>query len=129
MTFLTYTSDLILGAIAGVVVLGVGGLDTSDRIKLIATCIVAGLGGSGFLTNLGTKLQAEADKVTFREKLDQATSLLNQTQNMAAAGHEQVQDSLVGQGTVPEEIANQVSDNFAQIQAVAESRPEVPPTP
>jgi hypothetical protein len=128
MTFLTYTSDLILGAIAGLVVLGVGGIDTSDQVKLIATCVVAGLGGSGFLTTLGTKLQAEANTVTFSERFNQATNLLAQTQNVAAAGHEQVQDSLT-QGHVPPGIGNQLSDNFAQIQAISESRPAAPSAP
>lgn len=128
MTFLTYTSDLILGAIAGLVVLGVGGVDTSDQVKLIATCVVAGLGGSGFLTTLGTKLQAEANTVTFSERLDQATNLLAQTQSVAAAAHDQVQDS-VTQGNVSAEVGSQLSDNFAQIQAISESRPEVPQVP
>src|SRR5215211_8726849 len=127
MTFLTYTSDLILGAIAGLVVLGVGGIDTSDPVKVIGTCVVAGVGGSGFLTNLGSKAQAGTDQATADAKLDQTTSLLQAANNAAVDAHQQVQESLEQQGSVPADIANQLSDNLASIQAVAQSSPEVTP--
>jgi hypothetical protein len=127
MSFLTYSADLILGAIAGLVVLGVGGIDTSDPVKLIGTCVVAGVGGSGFLTNLGSKAQAGTEQATATAKLDHQTNLLQQAQNAAQDASQQVRDSLA-QGTVPPQIANQLSDNLASIQAVAQSIPEVSPT-
>src|SRR5215217_2910693 len=123
MTFLTYSADLILGAIAGLVVLGVGVIDTSDPVKVIGTCVVAGVGGSGFLTNLGSKAQAGTEQATATAKLDHQTNLLQQAQDAS----QQVRDSLA-QGTVPPQIANQLSDNLASIQAVAQSIPEVSPT-
>ena len=126
MSFLTYSADLILGAIAGLVVLGVGGIDTSDPVKLIGTCVVAGVGGSGFLTNLGSKAQAGTDQATADAKLDQTTSLLQQAHNAAGDARQKVQDGLE-QGSVPPQIANQLSDNLASIQAVAQSSPEVTP--
>jgi hypothetical protein len=127
MSFLTYSADLILGAIAGLVVLGVGGIDTSDPVKVIGTCVVAGVGGSGFLTNLGSKAQAGTDQATADAKLDQTTSLLQAANNAAVDAHQQVQESLEQQGSVPADIANQLSDNLASIQAVAQSSPEVTP--
>jgi len=127
MTFLTYSADLILGAIAGLVVLGVGVIDTSDPVKVIGTCVVAGVGGSGFLTNLGSKAQAGTEQATATAKLDHQTNLLQQAQNAAQDASQQVRDSLA-QGTVPPQIANQLSDNLASIQAVAQSIPEVSPT-
>jgi hypothetical protein len=126
MRFLTYTADLLLGAIAGLVVLGVGGIDTSDQLKLIGTCIVAGVGGAGYLTNLASKSQAGTDAATVNERLTQATNLLEQTETVSGNARQQVQENL-DQNAVPADVANQLSDNFAQIQAVAQARPEVPP--
>jgi hypothetical protein len=126
MGFLTYTADLVLGAIAGLVVLGVGGIDTSDLLKLIGTCVVAGVGGAGFLTNLASKSQAGTDNATVNERLTQATNLLEQTETVSGNARQQVQENL-DQNAVPADVANQLSDNFAQIQAVAQARPEVPP--
>jgi hypothetical protein len=126
MNFLTYSSDLILGAIAGLAVLGVGVIDTSDPVKVIGTCIVAGVGGSGFLTNLASKSQAGADTTRVRERLGQTDTLLDQANERAEEAHQQVQQSLA-QGHMPPNIANQLSDNLAQIQQAAQSRPEVPP--
>ena len=126
MNFLTYSSDLILGAIAGLAVIGVGGIDTSDPIKVIGTCVVAGVGGSGFLTNLASKAQAGADTTRVRERLGQTDTLLDQANERAEEAHQQVQQSLA-QGHMPPNIANQLSDNLAQIQQAAQSRPEVPP--
>src|SRR5215207_4379159 len=126
MSFLTYSADLILGAIAGLVVLGVGGIDTSDPVKLIGTCVVAGVGGSGFLTNLGSKAQAGTDQATATAQLDQQTNRLQQAHNAAGDARQKVQDGLE-QGSVPPQIANQLSNNLASIQAVAQASPEVPP--
>src|SRR5215212_5184263 len=94
MSFLTYSADLILGAIAGLVVLGVGGIDTSDPVKLIGTCVEAGVGGSGFLTNLGSKAQAGTDQATATAQLDQQTNRLQQAHNAAGDARQQVQDGL-----------------------------------
>ncbi len=125
MSVLTYTSDLILGAIAGLVLLGVGGIDPLDRVKLIATSIVAGLGGSGFPTNLGTKLQAESNSVVWLEKLQQTNNTLDRVVDMTAGAHETVEANKGGE--VTEQVADQLSNNLAQIQAVAETRPTLPP--
>ena len=128
MKVLTYTADLILGAIAGLVVLGVGGIDPSDRVKLIATCIVAGFGGSGFLTNLGTKLQAESNSVVWLTKLQQTNTTLDQVAAIGEQARQQVEDNKASNnGEVPEPIADQLSNNLAQIQAVTEIRPTLPP--
>jgi hypothetical protein len=126
MGFLTYTADLILGAVAGLVVLGVGGIDTSEQLKLIGTCIVAGVAGSGYLTNLASKAQAGTDNATVNERLNQATNLLEQTETVSGNARQQVQENL-DKRAVTADAANQLSDNFAQIQAVAQARPEVPP--
>jgi hypothetical protein len=75
---------------------------------------------------LGSKAQAGADTATTRERLHQANGLLAQQRDVAADAREQVQATL-DQPEVPTEIANQVSNKLAQIQAVAEARPQVPP--
>jgi hypothetical protein len=130
MGFLTYTADLVLGAIAGLAVLGVGGVDTSDLLKLIGTCIVAGVGGAGFLANLGSKAQAGAATATTRERLNQANGLLVQQRDAAANVSEQAQATL-DQQEVPTEFANQLTANLTQMrtaaETAAEARPQMPP--
>ena len=104
VTALTYTSDLILGAIAGLAIVGLSGIGPNDLGKLISAAIAAGVGGSGFLTNLGTKLQAEANTATiveaFKQSAEQATevkdqgeALQNQVGDLAAAGPANIQQS------------------------------------
>jgi hypothetical protein len=86
MTYLTYVSDLVLGAIAGVVVLGVANLDSSDWIKLTSTAIIAGVGGSGFLTNLASKLQVESDHERHKGEIDdKAEDLKDRVDNLKIA--------------------------------------------
>lgn len=79
-----------------------------------------------FLTNLASKAQAGADTTRVRERLGQTDTLLDQANERAEEAHQQVQQSLA-QGHMPPNIANQLSDNLAQIQQAAQSRPEVPP--
>lgn len=130
MTILTYTSDWILGAIAGVAAVGLGGIAADDIGKLSAVALAAGVGGSGFLANLGNQLQAEQKNQKLLANIDQHQA---HAQNLESKGNELKNevDSLIqaGANNVGADNLNKLSDQVNQLLGASETPPARPTTP